>query len=97
MHSAKNVCQKCHSNPSSGAAVIQGVYYASICSDCISGTVIVSSGDARWRRSVDAEDHEAEIQQPYMSDGSINTRFAKLYPKQAAALFTEKQIRDANR
>jgi hypothetical protein len=56
----------------------------------------VSSGDARWQRTIDAEDHEAEIQQPWNADGSINTRFAKLYPTQAAALFSEKEIRDAN-
>lgn len=57
----------------------------------------VSTGAARWNRTIDAEDHEAEIQQPYNKDGTINAGFAKMYPRQAKALFTDKQIRDANR
>lgn len=57
--------------------------------------VKVSSGAAEWDRVIDAQDHESDIQQPYNADGSINARFAKLYPRQAAALFTPEQIRDA--
>ena len=55
----------------------------------------VSSGDARWQRTIDLENHEADIQQPYNADGSINVRFARLYPKQAAALFSKEQLRKA--
>lgn len=57
----------------------------------------VSSGHAEWNRTIDMQDHEADIQQPYNKDGTINTRFAKLYPKQAKALFTEVELRNANR
>jgi len=98
MRSKKNVtlCERCLRNPSTGSAILSGRYFRDICKDCVSLSVIVSSGDARWQRTIDAEDHEADIQQPWNSDGTINTRFAKLYPKQAAALFTEKEIRDAN-
>lgn len=78
--------------------VFAGRYYKGICEDCkrlLLHSQQPSSGHARWQRSIDLEDHEADIQQPYNSDGSINSRFAKLYPKQAAALFNPKQIRDA--
>lgn len=91
-----NLCTKCHQRQSSLSGIVKGVYYKNLCTECLNESSIVSSGDARWQRSLDAEDHEAEIQQPYLSDGTINTRFAKLYPKQASALFTEKEIRDAN-
>lgn len=56
----------------------------------------MSSGHARWNRSIDTEDHEHEIQQPYNADGSINTKFAKLYPMQAGKLFTPEEIRRAS-
>lgn len=64
---------------------------------CKLSNATVSSGHANWSRTIDVEDHEADIQQPYNSDGTINTRFAKLYPKQAKALFTPVQLREAER
>lgn len=91
------LCEICQTNPSSCAAIIQGKYYRSVCEVCKVSNAKVSSGHARWSRSIDVEDHEADIQQPYNSDGTINIKFAKLYPKQAKALFNEKQLRDANR
>lgn len=73
------------------------MYYREVCGSCKLSNNIVSSGHASWSRTIDIEDHEADVQQPYNSDGTINTRFAKLYPKQAKVLFTEEQIRNANR
>lgn len=94
-------CVSCKQNPSSRSAVVNGVYYADLCDACHSALTarlsVISSGHARWSRSVDLEDHEHEIQQPYNKDGTPNARFMKLYPKQAKALFNEKQMRDANR
>jgi len=77
--------------------VVQGKYYPKICSECRYklAPIITSSGDARWQRTIDLEDHEHEIQQPYNADGSINVRFARLYPEQAKALFTPDQLRKA--
>lgn len=89
-------CDVCLINNSEISAVIDGVYYKNVCLPC-NGKDQVSSGHARWLRSIDAEDNEAAIQQPYNSDGTINTRFAKLYPKQAAALFSDEELRKANR
>jgi hypothetical protein len=91
-------CKNCKKNPSEVNAIINGVYYANLCKNCkaiISGNT-VSSGHARWNRSIDAEDHEQDIQQPYGKDGKPNPMFSRLYPKQAKAVFTEKQMRDAN-
>lgn len=91
-------CKSCLTRNASGrSAIVIGVYYSDICDDCFNKSNVVSSGHARWQRSIDVEDHEHEIQQPYNSDGSINTGFAKLYPKQAQALFTSEQLDDANR
>lgn len=67
--------------------------YYKICSSC-KPLPKVSSGHARWSRTIDAEDHEADIQQPYGADGKPNATFVKLYPEQARAVFSEKQIKD---
>ncbi len=91
------LCELCEKNPSSASAILNGKYYKNICNDCKLSNNRVSSGHAVWSRGVDLEDHEHEIQQPYNADGSINTRFAKLYPKQAKALFTEVELRQAER
>lgn len=91
------LCELCQKNKSSCSAVIDGQYYRGVCSACKTAKLVISSGHARWERSIDIEDHEHEIQQPYNADGSINTLFAKLYPVQAKALFTEDKMRDANR
>ena len=90
-------CSRCKTNLAEKSAVISGVYYKDLCNWCVDAlnAFRVCSGYARWARSIDAEDHEADIQQPYNSDGSINVRFAKLYPKQASALFSEEQLRKA--
>lgn len=90
------LCEKCKKNKATSSAIVQGIYYQYICNSC-KARPQVSSGAARWNRTIDAEDHEAEIQQPYNADGSINAGFAKMYPKQAKAIFSDKQIRDANR
>lgn len=89
-------CKICNSRPRQISAVINGVYYPDICLEC-KQTNHVSSGQARWERSIDMEDHELDIQQPYNADGTPNARFIKAYPKQAAAVFNEKQMRDASR
>lgn len=88
------LCDICLQNQATSSAIVDGVYYKNVCDSCKSQPN-VSSGHARWSRSIDAEDHEAEIQQPYQSDGGINPRFAKLYPKQAKALFTDEEIRNS--
>lgn len=89
-------CDICLENEATVSAIVESVYYKNVCDSCNSNGG-VSSGHARWLRSLDAEDNEAFIQQPYNSDGTINTRFAKLYPKQAAAVFTQDELDKAMR
>lgn len=90
---SSETCENCHQNPAEIGIIVEGKY-SKVCADC-KPLPQISSGHARWERGVDLEDHEAEIMQPYNADGTINARFAKLYPKQAKALFNDKQLRDA--
>lgn len=90
-------CELCKTNKSECSAVLNGVYYKHVCGSCKLSNNVVSSGHANWNRTIDIEDNEAAVQQPWNADGTINTRFAKLYPTQAKALFTPEQIRNANR
>lgn len=93
-------CTNCHQNKAEHSAVIKGVYYEGLCDGCfklLNRGQVVSSGHARWARSIDTEDHEADIQQPYGKDGKPNAKFIKLYPRQASYVFDEKQMRDASR
>lgn len=91
------LCELCKTNQSSCSAVLGAVYYKYVCENCRLANNVVSSGHAKWSRTIDIEDNEAAVQQPWNADGTINTRFAKLYPEQAKALFTPEQIRNANR
>lgn len=91
-------CEKCSKPIShSRSAVINNVYYASVCDRCLAENAQVSSGDARWQRSVDAEDHEHDVLQPYGADGEPNADFIKAYPKQAKAVLTPEEIERAVR
>ncbi len=91
-------CSECKTNEATIRAMIQGEYYPNLCAGCkdaLSAGQGVSSGHARWSRTVDAEDHEADIQQPRNKDGTPNRRFIRLYPQQAAAVLTEEEMRKA--
>ena len=92
-------CSICEKNTATRSAVIDGEYYANICeadfTQLQSGQT-VSSGAADWNRTIDAEDHEADMQQPF-ANGKPNPKFIAAYPSQAKRLFTEEQMRDANR
>jgi hypothetical protein len=91
-------CSQCKTNQSTIRAMIQGVYYSDLCAECkaaISSGQSVSSGHARWTRTIDAEDHEADIQQPRNKDGTPNGRFVRMYPEQARAVLTDEEMRKA--
>lgn len=91
------VCDLCQINPPTRSAVVDGEYCESLCDSCLLVNNKVSSGDARWSRTIDTEDHQADLMQPHNADGSVNTDFVKLYPKQAKAVFTSEQITKAMR
>lgn len=74
------------------SAVIDGMYYQNVCLSCKNASLKVASGHARWKRSIDAEDHLADLVQPFLPDGSRNPEFARLYPKQAEKLFNEENV-----
>lgn len=85
------LCLICNQNPATASAIVQGTYYRSVCSSC-KAQPNVSSGHARWERSIDAEDHEFDIMQPYGADGKPNAQFVKAYPRQSAALFSQEEM-----
>lgn len=93
-----SLCARCKKNNAKrgSSAILNGEFYELICESCLNSTIQVTSGAARWERTIDAEDHEADIQQPYSADGSINRKFISLYPDKARAIFSEEQIRNAN-
>lgn len=91
-------CSECKTSDGTISAVIQGKYHANLCPACkalLNAGQTISSGAARWSRTIDAEDHEADIQQPWNKDGTINGKFVRLYPEQAKALFSEEEMRRA--
>lgn len=94
------ICESCKTNPSELSAVISNVYYTNLCKNCktkLTQKQLPSAGAAHWARSIDMQDHAADIQQPWGADGKPNADFIRLYPKQAAAVFDEKTMRDASR
>jgi hypothetical protein len=90
-------CIICQTNPSTCSAIVGGKYYEEVCESCKLANNRVSPGHAEWSRGIDSQDHEADLQQPYSADGSINTKFVKLYPKQAAAVLTPEELEKAMR
>lgn len=88
-----SLCQICKIRPEQIGVVIGDQYYH-LCYEC-KPLSHVSSGHARWNRSIDAEDHEADIQQPWGSDGKPNPKFIRLYRDKASHIFTDKEMRDA--
>jgi hypothetical protein len=93
-------CSECKTADSTIRAMIQGTYYPNLCADCkalLSAGQSISSGHARWSRTVDTEDHSFDIIQPYGADGKPNADFIKTYPQQSSAIFSEKEMSDAVR
>lgn len=94
------ICDVCHKRKAEVSAIVNGSYYKNLCKPCkaqLSMGQMPNSGHARWARDIDLQDHEADIQQPWGKDGKPNAQFIRLYPKQAAAVFTKQQMRDASR
>lgn len=90
------LCERCDKNPATNSAIIQGIYYQHICKGCMVSPQ-VSSGAARWDRTIDMEDSQFDVMQPYSANGKINPEFVKAYPKQSKAIFTQKEMDDAIR
>lgn len=92
-------CEKCNNNPATITAIIAGTYYKDLCVPCkheLESGQRISSGAAGWNRTIDAEDNEAAVQQPY-SEGRPNPKFIAAYPSKAAELFSTEELRNANR
>jgi len=90
-------CEICLTNPGNLSAVIGGTYYKHVCTACNGKGAGVSSGHAKWMRSIDAEDHQFDLAQPYNADGTPNADFIKAYPKQSAAVFSKDDMDKAVR
>lgn len=88
-------CHICKRNKATISAIVAGKYYKDICNICHSALMHdqrVSSGAAEYNRARDLEDHEADVQQPYVG-GKPNPAFIRLYPDKAKELFTPDELR----
>lgn len=85
-------CSSCNIHEAAKSGILHGVYHKHICELCLAGAAQVSSGHARWERSVDIEDHAFELAQPYNADGTPNADFIKAYPKQSMSVFTTEEL-----
>lgn len=91
-------CEVC-SNSADRSSIIGGRYYKAICNDCydkLADGTGPSSGQAAYDRDRDAEEHEADTRQPY-TDGKADIDFIKLYPETAKKMFSDDEIRQAER
>lgn len=80
-------------------AIVHDFYYKSICRGCYAELLHAkaSSGQARYNRDRDVEEHEADIIQPWDGDGKPSAEFLKLYPEQSRTMFGEDGMRAAER
>lgn len=85
-------CVICKTATATHSGVVNGTYYKHVCSACLTKKNRVSSGHARWSRTIDTEDHQADLMQPFNADGTLNVDFARMYPTQAEAIFTPEQL-----
>lgn len=90
-------CESCkQAKPSLKTAVVQGIYYANICSSCL-GTTDVSSNAAGFERRRGYEDNASDTVQPYDATGSPRAEFFRLYPDTARKVFTPAEIEQVKR
>lgn len=91
------ICESCQKSTTNlTTAVINGVYYRTVCSNCLGHQNDVSSGVASFNRRRDWEDNAAETVQPYTADGP-NVEFLRLYPDKAAKTFPASVLADLKR
>jgi hypothetical protein len=86
------------SSKATKSSIISGVYYANICDSCYTARITPnSSGEAAYNRSIDIQDNEADIIQPFDGSGKPSADFIRLYPESAAKTMTQEQIEKAFR
>ena len=79
------------------SAIAGGVYYAHICRGCLGGyNEDVSSNSAGYERRRGYEDNAQDTIQPYDANGP-NPEFARLYPRQAAKVFSPETLEKLKR
>lgn len=91
-------CQQCKTREGVGA-VIDSVYYSSICKTCITekSSSTLSSGVASFDRRRQYEDNAQDTVQPYDASGAPRPEFYRLYPTQAEKVFTKDEIEKVKR
>lgn len=92
-------CEVCRKLRETKGSIIGDIYYRHICASCYDRLVEgqeVSSGQAAYNRDRDFEDHEADVRQP-LTNGKADFEFTRLYPEVAKKMFTDEEIREAER
>lgn len=93
-------CKVCNDREASHAAVIANVYYPQLCALCrikLSGDSSFSSGYQSFTRRRGFEDMAQDAVQPYDAAGKPRSEFYRLYPRQAAKIFTKDEISEVKR
>lgn len=93
-------CEVCDRSAITKSSIIEDYYYKNICWPCYNKLMISeipSSGEADYDRGRDAEEHEADMMQPYDGDGNISVEFIHLYPERSRQLWSLAEIEQALR
>jgi hypothetical protein len=90
-------CQSCGNERPTKTAVVNGKYYSAICNFCLGQTEdSFSSNAAGFDRRRQFEDFAQDTIQPYTAAGP-NPEFYRMYPAQAAKVFSPEQIEEIKR
>jgi hypothetical protein len=86
-------CDNCQLEKDSTKPVVwNGIYYPHLCHDCLQDIDPgISSAAAGFDRRRQYEDHAEDTVQPYNATGP-NEQFYRLYPVEAAKVFTPEEI-----
>lgn len=93
------ICEVCSEKKYCRGTIIGDNYYKAVCNGCyalLTEDMGVSSGQADYNRGRDAEEHEADMIQPWVN-GKPSGEFINLYPERSKTLFTDDEFDQATR
>lgn len=90
-------CDGGHEVETVKTAIVDGKF-GNWCPEHVRGQQRAANGaTAQWHRDRDYEDHRRDVIQPMTAQGYINPEFVREYPEEAAEMFSQEEINQANR